>query len=240
MDMNDVELKLLAGMPIEIDGGRLRSPKIKDVIRIGEQKYNLYMSYLLIDKSNFGDELKDDITNFDIAFLKCYHDEDFKNVFFSALKFIFNETPTLQGNDEELFFYFGDELNHWKITRNNFSKIQELVRVSNNIQIQKDDYNPGNEKAAKFIERLKQIKASRPKPKEKMNLFSIIRGLAWRENGVNIFNVPEMTVFQLYQAFFATEKIDNYRSIVQGIYSGSVDDKKIRFADIHWANVDKN
>lgn len=240
LDKNDIELRLLAGMEIELDGGYIRSPKIKDIIEIGEKKYNQYISYLLIDKDNFDFKgNRDEISNFYLVYFNCYHNEEFKDIFFNALKFIYGVTPTLSFYKEELFFYFKNEFRDWKLTNENFDDFQEIVKIATNTRIEKEDYNPGNEKAAKFIEKLKAIKANRPKPKEKINLHSIINGLSWRSNDINIFNIFDLTIYQLYQGFFASEKIDNYQFTLQGMYFGTVDIKKNKIPDIHWANSNK-
>lgn len=239
MDTNDIGLRLQAGMPIEIDGGFYHTPKLKKIINIGQNKYDQYLSALLFDKNNIDGEIDKDIDNFEVLFSICYHNEEFKKTFFEALCFVFQESPQLFSDNESLFFYFGDELDNWRIDKFNFSKIQKIVKISNSITIKKEDaYNPANKTAEKFIERIKAIKASRPKPKETMNLQSIMNGLSWRSNDINPFNILDLTIYQLYQGFFATEKNDNYQFTLQGVYAGTVDGKKINYNNIHWAKTE--
>lgn len=240
MDRDSIELKLLAGKLIDIDGGLYRTPKIKDIVDIGEKKYNQYLSVLLFDKKNIdGDDLED-VDSFDLLCAYCYHDESFRETFFSALKFMFNEIPQMSHDDESVFFYFGDILDNWTLNKSNFLKFQELVRISNNISATKEeDYNPANERARKFIEKIKRNKSNKPKTKETINLASIIDGLSWRSNGISILDIFELTIFQLYRAFFTTEKIDNYQFTLQGVYAGTVDGKKINYQNIHWAKINE-
>lgn len=246
MDINDIELKLLCGQPVNIDGGLLHSPKLKNVIRIGEALYSQHLSAILFDKKHIDgiedDENYESYDTFELLCAYCYHNENFFNIFLDAVEFIFKERPTLDTDESEVFFIFGDELNNWKIDKSNFSTIQKVIRISNYLKDEekKEDYNPANERAKKFIEKLKKNKADTPKPKETMNLHSIISGLSWKLNNINILNCSELTVYQLYNGFFTTEKIDNYQFTLSGIYAGNVDGKKINYKDIHWAKIQEN
>ncbi len=240
MHKDDVQLCLLAGMSIEIkDTGHFHVPKLKDIIELGYSKYNEYVSYLLFDKNNAGVE-NEELSNFQVFCIYCYHYEDFRKIVFDAIKFFFKEETHLVSDENDVFFCF-DENQNRRIDELNFEYIQGLIKKVNFIKLEKEeeDYNPGNERARDFIEKLKQWKREKPKAKETMNLHSIISGLAWKKNDINLFNIFELTIYQLYNGFFYTENIDNYHHTLSGLYAGTVDGKNIKLPEIHWAKIIK-
>lgn len=236
MNEKDLNLMLLMGTPIPIDGGlSLHVPKLRDIITMGESRFNECLSGLLFDKSNI-DGLNDDrLTNFEVLFAYCFHNAEFKNIIFNGLKLIFKEEAQMGDDGSNVFFYFDDSR---KIDLSNFDVIQRVLKKANHIKVDKEpEFNPANSRAAQMIELIKKGKKNKPKPKETMNLHSIISGMAWKSNAVNIFNIFDLTIYQLYNGFYTTENIDNYHHTLSGVYAGTVDGKEIKFDQIHWAKI---
>lgn len=224
------------GEPILVsDGLHLHVPKLREIIAMSESKYNELLSALLFDKGNI-DGLDDDrLTSFEVLFAYCFHNVEFKNIIFNALKLIFKEEAQMGDDGSNVFFYFDDSK---KIDNSNFDFIQEVLKRANYIKVDNEpEFNPANSKAAQMIELIKKGKKSKPRPKETMNLHSIISGLAWKAKDVNIFSIFDLTIYQLYNGFYTTENIDNYHHTLQGIYAGTVDGKDIKFDQIHWAKI---
>jgi hypothetical protein len=241
--MDDIELKLLAGMPIEIDGvGEIHSPLVKDVIRIGEDKYNQYLSYLLIDKDKIDieEEMRSKLSTFAVIVTLCMQDQQFQQIFLSALQFIFNKEAHLGHDDSDVFFYFGDIRENNRITKEDIEIIQAIIRVANHVKIKEeneDEYRPAGEEARKMIEEMLERRRNKPKPKPTINLHSIISGLAWKSNNINIFDISKLSIYQLYDGFHRQESIDSYNYTLVGIYSGNVDGKKVDYNNIHWTKI---
>lgn len=240
MNNNDLELKLLAGSPIEIHGvGTIYPPTIRDIVNIGESQYNKLLSTLLFDKENI-ENLHDhiELNNFQILFSYCYHQEDFKEITLKAIEFFFREKAQLGFNDSNVFFYFGHEKENRKIDSSNLDQIQFVLKKMSFIKTNKEpEYNPANSKAKQMIELIMKNKKNKPLTKEIMNLHSVTSGMAWKSKNINIFNVFDLTVYQLYQGFRVTENIDNYHYTLTGVYSGNVSSKEINFTQIHWAKI---
>jgi hypothetical protein len=237
MNMDDIELKLLAGMPIEIEGvGKLRSPLLRDVIKIGESLYNQYLSVLLFDKDNLEDETNENVSNFELLFAFAYHQEHLRNTLLDSIEFFFNKKAHLDFNGQDVFFSFDDGN---KICRSSFDHIQDVIRIAN--WIKKVDKEPkfkaGNEQARKFMEKLKQLKKDAPKKKETISLHSMINGMAWKSKDINLFNIFDLSIYQMKLGFMTLENIDNYSHTLQGIFTGNIDSKNIKFDQIHWAKI---
>jgi hypothetical protein len=242
MNLKDLELKLLAGLPIEIqDVGSLYIPTLKEIISLGESRYNHLVSALLFDKKD-QQNLKDlNGTNFEFLLFYChyYPNEELSRDFIESLELHFKDKVSI--SEEDGFFYLGDYQERRLIDEDNFEFIRDVVRKANHIRSPEEEeeegYNPANETAAQFIKELEEKKKKRPKPKETINLHSIISGLAWKPNGINLKEIFDLTIYQIYNGFAATENIDNYHYTMSGIYAGTVDGKKIKPETIHWARV---
>lgn len=233
-DKQDLHLRLLADIPVTItEAGRIVCPTLRDIAEMGLGIYNENLSILLIDRSMFGKDVDESISNYDLFCANCYQNEEFQTKALSSLELFFGSRPEIQFTNDAMFFSFGDTVLH----RDNFPMLQEFLTFSNRIEINKEpEYNPGNDKAKKMIEMIMKNAAKKPKKKEQMDLISIASGLAWKNVGVNIKTVFDLTIYQIYDGFFLTNRIDDYRHTIQALYAGTIDPKTVKLAQIHWAN----
>jgi len=228
---NDINLRLLAGMPIDINNLGILTPlKLKDITNIGESNYNELLSVLLIDKSNIEGLNDQEISNLELLMVYSYQNIEFREKVLKSLKLFFNK-EFLMSN--EGLFYCEDLI----IDKEPFDDFQYALKCANHIEIKKEpEYVPGNERARKFMEKLKLNKQNIKKP-ETMNLHSIISGVAWKSNNMNIIDIFKLTIYQLYDAFYRLENIDNYNYTLSGIYAGTVDSKNINISNITWSRI---
>ena len=244
MILNDLELKLLSGETVEVqDVGVLHFPTAREIIKMGKSRYDQLVAALLFDKVHHSN-LKDlNGSNLEFLLVYCFHhpEDDLSKDFIASLEYHFKEKVSISAEDG--LFYLGDYQEKRFIDEDSFEFIRDVIRRANHIQStdgdDEDGYNPANEIAAEFIKELEEKKKRRPKPKETINLHSIISGLAWKENGMNLKDIFDLTLYQIYAGFATTENIDNYRYTMSGIYAGTVDGKKIKPEKIHWARVIK-
>ncbi|MFD0587818.1 hypothetical protein ACFQZE_07370 [Paenibacillus sp. GCM10027627] len=246
IELDDIELKLLTGLPIEIIAtGDLYSPLVKDIIELGYSKYNELLSCVLVDKANLVKKVQDDdVSTFTIILSLCVHDPTYEQKFLKAIELMFKEKAQFGHTEDEAFFYFGDITEGRYITSKNIEYIQAMIRLANQVKHQdeeEENYNPADEQTRKVIEEMLARRKNKPKPKPTINLHSIISGLACKSNSINHFNVGQLSLYQLYDSFHRLDVIENYHYTLVGIYSGNVDSKKINFNKIHWTKIiDKN
>jgi hypothetical protein len=239
MDNQDLELQLLEGSPIEIENvGLFYVPTLREITKIKYSKYMNYVSIVLFDKKNIENFQDSDFENFELAWTLCYQDVAFRERLFEALSFFLRDEISLVHDDQGLYLYLTK--NETRIDEGSFATIQLIVKKMNFIKEPEAEFKPANSKAQEMIELLKKIKKNKPAPKEKINLKSIISGLAWKPNGMNIKNIFDITIYQLYDGFLSTENIDNHYHTFTGIYSGNVDAKKIDVSSFHWAKIIDN
>lgn len=236
MRKSDIELKFLADIPVDIGNVcKLHVPTLREVIEMGESEYYRLLSSLLVKKDQIEiDELLE-ASNMEVVYTICYHDKEFLETFQKASRFIFREDISMSPEELGLFFYFGDLEEKRFLNDRNFDWIQSLVVISNNINVEEDEYNPANEEARKLVEEIKKAKAEISKNKKQISsLSSKISGVAWKSNSVNIFNVFDLNIYQFYDALLRLEQVDNYQFTLTGIYTGNVDSKKVKIDNLHW------
>ncbi|MBD1379215.1 hypothetical protein [Metabacillus arenae] len=237
LNEEDIRLKLLVGLPIEIKGiGHLHLPSLYEIISMNESTYNTNISYLLFSKDNLNEnpEEFDPYSDYEILISFLYQDSSFRELIFNALEMVFGEKP----NYKEGIVYFGELSEDSVLTEEKWEIIKKVIMIGNFIEVKKvEEYKAGNERARKFIEKLKKQKAEAVKIKPKQSLHSIISSIGWKSIGIdNVFN---LTIYQLYNGLRTLDNIDNYHYTLTGIYTGNIDGKKIKMSEIHWANIIK-
>lgn len=245
MELNeDLKLKLLAGLPIKVSNiGKIKQYKLKEIIDYGYSKYN-YNLGLIINVKDLVDDKEVDlskINDFELSLLIAYYNQSFKKDFINALSYFFNE-PVFFHKDG--FYYLGNINERRFILDKNFEDIQDVIKHINCIKIEKEpSYNPANEYARKLIEQIKKNKEKMPKKRNvnsNVDLHSMISGLSWKSYSVNIINIWDLTIYQLYDAMSRMEVVDYYEGILRGLFAGTIDGKKINLTKINWAKIIKN
>lgn len=123
--------------------------------------------------------------------------------------------------------------------------IREVLRAIHLMNIEKHMLEQAS---SKFVKKtiIKRQKYDREKDesarfKEKITFSSIVESVAWRSegSGINILNIWDLTIRQLYSGYQRICKLDKYNQLISGMYSGSLDLKKtnINLEDEFWANL---
>ena len=233
----ELELKLLKGSTITVDGIKIKPLTLTDIVEdLGFDKYVQTLGILGFDKSKFKDDISKDeyeeITNFDFY---VAHGQ-LMDAFLDFLRtFLSYDSVSLNLEYQSIFLKSGEELVF--INRDNADKIINIFRKMYNIQIEKEpEYNPANDRARAIIEKIKkknEIYANLYK-EEDIDLNSIISGVAWKSTNTNIFNVFDLTIYQLYDAYYRLEIVDNYYNTMTGLYTGNIDVKTVNPKKISW------
>ena len=230
------KLKLLSGTPIEFYDFYIYHPQLLDIAEIGEEKYNQYLSSILVDKQDL--EIKDDeINNFQFLLVICYQDPVFEKVFRESLSFFLTEDK----NDRFYLDYKNLVIKNFDndsiINEKQFDEFKQMIRKVNYLPEKKksEEYNPANDAAKKFIEKQKkkQKKYQEIKSKEEATLYDIVSAVAWKSH-IGVKGVWNLTIFQLYDAFERLNIIDHYDKTMYGLYSGTIDQKSVNVKNLNW------
>lgn len=183
--------ELLSPDPIYVEKvGNILSPKLKDISSIGIKTYQYYLSLLLMENDVF-DLLT---SNLEIADALQY-----------ALNFFIQEKVYFSGTDN-FFIVQTDEKTTGLITRENYPLICNLICQRNYITSKEttDLTKVKNKKAQEIMKKLQKgraEKAKQTKADKNMELGNIISAVANKSHSLNILNIWDLTVFQLWDCF---------------------------------------
>ncbi len=211
---------LISGDSLYYKGvGHIRQPKLKELkpSGIGYHKYNLYLNCLSWDKQSLV-EVFQLTTRVNLSRIV----ETEKLNTFDAVSLIDSAAKLLQ----EAMAFFMDETITWEkenrryvttdketgkeigeINRENFDDVRDSMLQVNYINVSNETkpLRYTSEKAKQLWEEAqKKLKETAKKNKQdkQMALGNIISKLCVASNSYNLFNIYELTVFQLYDQFF--------------------------------------
>ena len=234
-----LEIKLLKGSTVIIDGIKIQPLTLEEIVEdIDLDEYYKLLGILAIDKIRLKDMPKEVLNEFE-TFDIFLSDQSLMTSLLAFFKtFLKHDDVFFMPESQNIEIRYEDNLA--RITRYNYDKITRILRKMYCVQFQKEDeYNPHNDKARELIEKIKKKNAElarlKSKQGEDVNIISIISGVAWKSTNTNIFDVFNLTVFQLYDAFYRLEIVDNYNNTMTGLYAGTVDAKKTNMKQLTWA-----
>ena len=217
--------EMLSGEPIPVNGvGHIKSPSLRDIFPtsgIGYKGYNLYLNVLTWDKERLlkyiqilrnKDSSKLDRENFlffDIATLL----EPTRELCRGMLSFFMVEQ--IEWDEKNRSFVAFVDLDGRKkvvgrVNRDNFDKVREMMLQANFIGLNKDSTPIRHsdektkelwERAQKYLEDLAKADNGHEE-KAEYRMGNIVSKLSSVHPSYNLLNVFDLTVFQLYDAFF--------------------------------------
>lgn len=242
MIKRDENLRLLAGLPIHVNGvGDIYTKTLKEIAEIGESKYNQFLSILTVDIKDLDvdEESKqkleeDNINTFIILLSQCKNDQsgEFKEMVENALSFFIGQEVVLILNAG--VFYVGDKErlqtienldNECLLTNDNYEEFKRILLSQNCIKEKKEKYKPANKKAKRIAEKLKQskevINEQKSKSGEKLDLYDLVSAFSAYSNSVNIIDVWDLTFYQFNDQFQRTQLIEDYEISIQSLLHGA-------------------
>ena len=216
----------LSGAPIFIEGvGHFHSPKLHQLIwenGFGLQEYIIYLRLLSWDKEQLleykkmkkhtvdGRLLREQVSAYDIITLTS----DLRGFYARTLSFFMSENEEVVWDEKRRHFavIIADEDGHHPcgvIDRQNFEYVRKLILQLNFVGINSDEtpVEHSNEKTKELWEQVQgylreQSKKQSGEEKPEYHISNIGSKLCAAHPSYNLLNVYELTVFQLYDAFF--------------------------------------
>ncbi|MNC08148.1 hypothetical protein D3C75_557230 [compost metagenome] len=228
----DVELRLLHGLPIKFGELSISSPRIIDIVDSGYSSYNKALSTLLFDKDRNPQLRYMKQSNLDFIIYFFEKDDDFRESFLLGLKLMFNDSAYVDTSNEPPLFYIGRH----QISDEALDSMQRLIKFVNKVPDKYDEeFNPANSKAEEFVKKILGDRAKKPQKKPVNNLHSLVSALAWKHD-LSVLD-GNLTIYQFYDGYFRLENIDHYNNIMTGIYSGSLDSSKVKIQENTWTKI---
>jgi len=237
----DVELYLFKGKDIIIDEFIvLKSHKLEYIVE--EVGYKKYMS-LLYYICNTPYELRTQLYKEGVLYTDITHWQLFINFFNGGtdgiMKDVFDKFLSLNFNDYVLNVY-DDEIvmenvkNNHKIDEFKFLYIVSILRESGGLGNKKEPIF-GNKTGLIYDIEREQRRMTKGRFKSKTTLKSIMSSISWNSS-VNIFQIWNLTLYQLYDGLNSKVKKNNYDNIMLGIYTGNIKFDSIDFNKENWFN----
>lgn len=218
---------LIGFEPIITNVGKIKPPYLRDINKIGYITYSSYINALLLDPkiyyfqiikdknyyNNLSDDERANLSTYDLI----RQDNRLQELFSTVLNFFFIEN--ISYNYENNVFVSTDNNNKIVgiINKNSFPQICGIILQMNYMNASsKNKIKFKNDKAKKIWEKLNNKKEKQTSNDMRMDLGNIISSLSGHRN-LNIINIWELTVYQLYDQFYR-ERLN----ISYNIYANSI------------------
>jgi len=226
-------IKFLLGKTIDIGKIKLKPLTINEIIEVGFDAYNKYLSILCIDSDSIKEmmNIEDEtaIEPFEYLYWNCKQNEETKNLISNALNLFLKEQVYFYN---EGFFSIGELANNNLLTQENFNYFIDTLKQQNCIEKQ-ERVKPQNDKQRDYFAKLKEMKKKYAKYEQKQDISDIISSVCSKHPSINLFNVGDLTIYQLIDQFKRLNAIDSYFLNVESLLHGA-DSKDIKL--IHYAN----
>lgn len=223
----------------------IHNPTLGEIRDYGEEKYlqDVYYSTLRpYDAAVFLDDIKRDyryVENFELFYTLCKHLINPDSLIFPGLD-ISNMSVGLHPQTNEYYLY-SDQVVIDKLL------YEEIVRAIRSINFVSDKMfiNPGSTYAVQVWIRQQRDKMKRAarRPKKPVDPYSSIVSALVNTSGFkyDYASVMDLHISQFFDAFYRINKIQDAQNIMNGIYSGCIDSKKLNKDVLDWtAPIDLN
>lgn len=225
----------------------IKHPKLSEIIGIGQDKYNEYVSALTLSTVYVADILYQDFNMWytDISdwelfinnFIAEYEGKGEK-IIKSSLLFFTNMTfePMKDKNNNIVLYNKKKDVILNEFSFNIMVQFIKEINYINEPEIYTQLRKAGSKGTAKYI--IQQISKKRKiKEKNSIDLQSISSSLMWKSGiGEEIFNYP---IYRIYEGYERLNALDNWDKTVTAYYAGTIDTEKtkINFEKINWSKI---
>lgn len=227
---------LLSPEPIYFNNiGGIKSPTLREICKITYPVYQMYLSvFVMTPKIYFetikqediferlSDEQKHSLNIFDLIIMN----NNMRSLLESALNFFLVYVPKCD-QQNNLIYLYSDEKSYdpvGVISSETWNSVCDLILQRNYIKSKKEDLSKIKSKKALAI--MKKLQAGREK-KEKNNkskkntdIGNIISSVANKSLSLNIINIWDITIYQLWDSFYrnCNNNVYNIQSMSAAVY----------------------
>lgn len=240
---------LLSPEPITFQNiGTVKSPTLREVSHIGYLTYQGFLSLLLLDTKSYLSAMKlhdiakyENLPFFDILI----YDKNLRDSVCNALNFFLTDEVSFDEEHNVFVTYNGslDEHNQKQPTgiifAENYTELTDVILQRVNISRSDAEYENvklKNKTAALLLEKIKKgTEMSRKKVDKKLSLANIISSLASHHKSINMTNIWDLTVYQLYDQFNRQRLNDCYD--IQSLHIAAWGNSEGKFDDTQWFSL---
>jgi hypothetical protein len=234
----DTKLKLLAGLPLQVENyGEIKPLILKEIISFGYDNYLKMLNILCLKKDKLMNNPPEDLNEFDV--LLHLGDEHVHTYLKESLEFFLQDKVTLVPSSQ-IIVVGSQEKNLRAITRKNFNDIRTVVQLQNYILSVDDDYNikSKDDKAKEIADRMKKAREEVKRIKKKetneesdTDFFDLLSAISAKSYSLNKIELLNLTMFQIYEEFKRLNHIDQYETNISAMLQGA---KGVKLK--HWSS----
>jgi len=205
----------LGKRPIVVDNLELFSPTINQIDEVTEPIYHFYLTLASFDKETVFKELfkVTDEEYLEISKMDDYDaltiHETLGNYVATALSFFSKKEIIF--NDHQKIFTLNENI---VVHKKNYKKVSDYIRKLNGLLKEKEELQFKNDRVKKKYEEFmkrkrKMMKNSGLELKDMLSVLCSAEG-----NGISIFNVGELTIYQVYEHFERINIMENHKRML--------------------------
>ncbi len=233
----DLNVKFLLGKTVNIGKLQLTPLTLNEIDEVGFDNYNKYLSILCIDSDSIKEMLNlednSNIEPFEYLYWNCKQNDDTKELILNTLNLFLKEQVYFYNQG---FFAIGDISEGRLLTYENYNYFIDILRQQNCVEKPKT-IKPENDKQKDFFQQLKKMKEKYSRHEQKQDISDIISSVCSKHPSINLFNVGNLTIYQLIDQFKRLNMIDEYFLNVESLLHGA-DSKDIKL--VHWSLKNNN
>lgn len=238
--MNDISL--LTSDPIIFKGIPIYKPTLREIFSIGKNQFNRSTKLLTLSDIEIGEYYKKcNIENGELEPFLFIFNSAKEKTFFLELQFAFFTYIKKQVIlSKEGFSFNFEEKGILTIRREDFSEFQNIIRKINcdyDEIFEREIITDDLKRKEKFMNARKLLRQAKEKEKKRqlesdsvLTLEDIISGLCVYNAGYNLYNVWDLTLYQLQDQFQKCRNRENYEHNFQILLAGG-DKTKIHLTD---------
>lgn len=240
--MNVNYFDLLSPTPMQLSGiGGIISPTLREISAIGYNTYQFYLSILQMDYKNLLSVIGSNATQ-EAAYMQTsifdllISDTRTTDMLQALLNFFLKEDVSYSEIDKT-FLVQMDGVVVGIITSQNYPQVCEAICLRNGIR-PKQEADSSKAKSKKALEIIKKLQAGREqkakqvKTDDNLELGNILSAVANKSQSLNIINIWDLTVYQLWDCFFRLSNNSIYN--IQSMSVAAWGDKDHHFDATAW------
>lgn len=222
------------------------SPKLREIASTGFAAYQYYLSLLFMNVKAYFDlvgcsEEYEKLAGTELAQINLFGlltaNEKMALLLQSALQFFIQEKVIYSKKDNCFLICDEAERRIGIISQENYALVCDVIRQRNHFRsaAQEDLSKVKSKKALEIAKKLQQGRARKEasgKPDDNMELGNIISAVANKSQSLNILNIWDLTVFQLWDCFFRLSNNSIYA--IQSMSVAAWGDKDKHFDAAAW------
>ena len=114
-----------------------------------------------------------------------------------------------------------------------YNLIIKIIRIMNGMS-ENDEIDAGNRVTAIDLVNKEIRRIKRNRSFSNVTTSSIISSIAWSDSSINILNIWDLTMYQLFDGLKRVNKRKDYDNLMRAYYTGNIKKEDINFRNVNW------